>query len=76
MFTQRVLVIPRGFSVSQVTSHQLLGPRSFNGQRLRDVFAEVPTPSPCEELCAGLGVGKSLLGPLEGEIGVYHVVYI
>jgi len=26
---------------------------SFNGQRLRDVFAEVPTPSPCEELCAG-----------------------
>ena len=76
MFTQRVLVIPRGFSVSQVTSHQLLGPRNFNGQRLREVFAEVPTASPCEELCAGLGVGNSLVRPLEGEIGVYHAVYV
>ena len=42
-----------------------LGPRSFNGQRLRDVFAEVPaTSSPAEELCAGLG-GHALVGPLD-----------
>eukprot|EP00435_Cladocopium_sp_Y103_P004423 s2127_g1.t1 len=77
-----MLLLTCGFDVNCISLRQknAVAVVSFNGQRLRDVFAKdegtLPLAPAEQELCAGRGGmglggwgGHALVGPLEGEIG-------